>query len=322
MKNMSLIDLHCDTFWQIDENSTKQLYKNDLCVDIKKLQQADSVAQFFACFIYITQEGDMRYAGSYEKALRMIKRAREEFSQNENDLVLATNYEQLKGNIEEGKISAFLTIEEGGILEGKLERLEELYGLGIRLMTLLWNYENCIGFPNSRDDRIMSSGLTAFGFEVIERMQSLGMLIDVSHLSDGGFYDVTRHAKRPFVASHSNARALCNHPRNLTDHMIKTLAEAGGVAGINFYPYFLQPTGVATAEDLVNHICHMMNVGGEEVVAIGTDFDGFDEGTLDMRHIGEIDRLLNAMKRRGITERQIDKIFCENALRVIREGIR
>lgn len=319
---MSLIDLHCDTFWQIDENPTKHLRENDLCVDVQKLKTANSIAQFFACFIYTTKEGDMRYAGSYEKALRMIDKAKEEFSQNENDLVPATNYEQVEKNMAEGKISAFLTIEEGGILEGKLERLEELYGLGIRLMTLLWNYENCIGFPNSRDDRIMSSGLTAFGFEVIERMQSLGMLIDVSHLSDGGFYDVAKHAKKPFVASHSNARALCNHPRNLTDHMIKTLAEAGGVAGINFYPYFLQPTGVATSEDLVHHICHMMNVGGEDVVAMGTDFDGFDEGTLDMKHIGEIDRLLNAMRRRGITERQIDKIFKENALRVIKEGIR
>ncbi len=319
---MSLIDLHCDTFWQIDENPEKQLHENDLCVDIKKLRQAGSLAQFFACFVYTTKEGKQRYQGSYEKALRMIKRAKKEFDQNQDSIRLATNYVDFEKNTNAGKISAFLTIEEGGILESRMERLDELYRLGIRLMTLLWNYENCIGFPNSKEPGIMEKGLTPFGIEVVERMQQLGMLVDVSHLSDGGFYDVARYCKKPFVASHSNARALCNHPRNLTDHMIKTLAEAGGIAGMNCYPYFLQTTGVVTVEDLVNHICHLMRVGGEDVVAIGTDFDGFDEGTLDMKHIGEIDRLLNAMRRRGITERQIDKIFKENALRVIKEGMR
>ena len=319
---MSLIDLHCDTFWQIDEHPEKQLYENDLCVDVKKLQQADSMAQFFACFIYTEKEGHERYRGSYEKALRMIKRAKEEFAKNKEHVQLTKDYQQLIENSEKGTISAFLSIEEGGILEGRIERLEELYKEGIRLMTLLWNFENCIGFPNSKDAKVMEKGLAAFGIEVVERMQELGMLVDVSHLSDGGFMDVAKHSKKPFVASHSNARFLCNHPRNLSDDMIRILANAGGVAGVNFYPYFLKTSGVATVEDIIDHVCYMMNIGGEEVITVGTDFDGFDEGTLDMAHIGEMSRLLHAMKKRGITERQIDKIFYENAQRVIKEGMR
>ena len=316
---MSLIDLHCDTFWQIDMHPEKHLHENDLCVDVKKLRAAGSMAQFFACFIYTNPEESNRYAGSYERALHMIARANEEFAQNQETIGLAGNYEELMRQKEAGKIAAFLTIEEGGILEGCMDRLEALYAQGIRLMTLLWNYENCMGYPNSREKRVMAKGLKPFGLEVAERMQELGMLIDVSHLSDGGFWDIARHCRKPFVASHSNARALCDHPRNLSDEMIKAIADAGGVAGVNFYPYFVTKSGVATVEDIAGHVCHMMDIGGEDVVSVGTDFDGYDEGELDVVHMGEMGRFYNALEKRGLTQRQIDKIFHGNALRVIKE---
>lgn len=316
---MSLIDLHCDTFWQIDMHPEKHLYENDLCVDVKKLQAAGSMAQFFACFIHTNDENGNRYMGSYERALRMIARANEEFARNQETIGLARNYEELMRQKEAGKIAAFLTIEEGGILEGCMDRLEALYAKGIRLMTLLWNHENCMGYPNSREKRVMAKGLKPFGLEVAERMQELGMLIDVSHLSDGGFWDIARHCRKPFVASHSNARALCDHPRNLSDEMIKAIADAGGVAGVNFYPYFVTKYGVATAEDIAGHVCHMMDIGGEDVVSVGTDFDGYDEGELDMEHMGEMGRFYNALEKRGLTQRQIDKICHGNALRVIKE---
>ena len=130
---------------------------------------------------------------------------------------------------------------------------------------------------------------------------------------------MVRYSTKPFVASHSNARALCNHPRNLTDEMIKALAEKGGVAGVNFYPYFLQESGKATVEDIAEHLWHMFQVGGEDVVAIGTDFDGFDEGELDITHMGEMDLVFDTIKKRGFSERQMEKIWNGNILRVLRE---
>ena len=133
-----------------------------------------------------------------------------------------------------------------------MNRLHTLYQEGVRLVTLLWNEENCIGSPNSKDRKIMQKGLKPFGFEVVEQMNSLGMLIDVSHLSDGGFWDVLSTSSKPIVASHSNARALCEHPRNLSDDMIRALAEKGGVIGLNFYPYFVNPVGHASVSDWQN----------------------------------------------------------------------
>lgn len=165
----------------------------------------------------------------------------------------------------------------------------------------------------------MKSGLKPFGFEVIERMNELGMVIDVSHLSDGGFWDVIRTSKTPIVASHSNARSLCNHPRNLTDEMIKALAEKGGVASVNFYPYFLHPSGKAGIEEIICHVNHLVNIGGIESVAIGTDFDGFDDGELKLTHVRQMEQLWNALKKSGFSEFQIDKIWSGNALRVIKE---
>ena len=150
-------------------------------------------------------------------------------------------------------------------------------------------------------------------------MNELGMMIDVSHLSDGGFWDVIRHSKKPMVASHSNARTLCDHPRNLTDEMIKALAEQGGVAGVNLYPYFLHKSGKATADDIANHVWHMYQVGGENVVAYGTDFDGFDLGELDIAHMGQMNRVYESVRKRGFTERQMEKLLNGNILRVMQE---
>ena len=217
------------------------------------------------------------------------------------------------------KISAFLTVEEGGILGDDINRLQTLYDEGIRLITLTWNHENCIGYPNSKDEAIMQKGLKPFGIEVIEKMNQLGMIIDVSHLSDGGFWDVLKHSKKPVVASHSNARSLCNHPRNLSDEMIKALADRGGIAGINLYPYFIKKNGKATVDDIAAHVWHMYQTGGEDFVAIGTDFDGFDEGELEIVDIGEMGKLYDAVKRRGLSERQMEKFWIGNAMRVINE---
>lgn len=317
---MRLIDMHCDTFWLMMRTQGIGLQKNDLCIDIEKMKAAGSMAQFFASFIHMSGfEGGNAVEEAYQHALDMIAYGKAELAKCSDSIVIARNYDELIANCDSGKMSAILTVEEGGIINGKMEYLEELYRQGIRLITLTWNYENSIGFPNSREPELMNRGLKPFGIEVVRRMNELGMLIDVSHLSDGGFWDVVRYSTKPFVASHSNARVLCSHPRNLTDEMIKALAEKGGVAGVNFYPYFLRESGKATVEDIAEHLWHMYQVGSEDVIAFGTDFDGFDEGELDITHMGEMNLVYDAIRKRGFTERQMDKLLGENILRVLRD---
>ena len=317
---MNLIDMHCDTLGKFEWEPGRHLRENDFCIDLMKMKKAGSLAQFFACFIYAKkfQDGDM-WEQSYEAALKMIAVGKKEFADNADMIVLATNYDEIMANKAAGKMSALLTVEEGGVLNGKMEHLEELHRQGVRLITLTWNWENCIGFPNSPDAELMKKGLKPFGFEVVERMNELGMIIDVSHLSDGGFWDVLQTSKKPFVASHSNARALCGHQRNLTDDMIRAMAEKGGVAGVNFYPCFVHSSAKITAENLADHVEYMYKKGGEDFVAMGTDFDGFGDGESTITHIGQMDEVYAAIKKRGFSDRQMDKIWSGNILRVIKE---
>lgn len=317
---MRLIDMHCDTFWLMMQKQGVGLQKNDLCIDIEKMKAAGSMAQFFASFIHMSRfEGEHAIEESYQYALEMIAYGKAELAKCSDSISIAHDYKELIANLDSGRMSAILTLEEGGVINGKMEYLEELYRQGIRLITLTWNYENCIGYPNSCEPQLMELGLKPFGIEVVNRMNELGMIIDVSHLSDGGFWDVVKYSTKPFVASHSNARALCAHPRNLTDKMIKALAEKGGVAGVNFYPYFLHESGKATTKDIAEHLWHMYQVGGEDVVAFGTDFDGFDEGELDITHMGEMNLVYDAIMKRGFTHRQMEKILSGNILRVLRD---
>lgn len=350
---MSLIDMHCDTISKIFQGTEKtNLLKNDLCIDVEKMKKADSMLQYFACFIHAAsheaslmseekrKEMELDWTKNFKsynlaefpisnaawdlgwaEAKAMIVRLKEEEC---DELKFVSSCGQIEQNKKNNIISGMTTVEEGGILNGKIERVKELYDLGVRLITLTWNYENSIGFPNNKKDSIMQKRLKPFGIEVVKKMNELGVLIDVSHLSDGGFWDCIKYSSAPIVASHSNARALCAHPRNLTDEMLRALAENGGVTGLNFYPAFLVDQGLATNEDIAKHALHMIHVAGEDVVAIGTDFDGFD-GEMDKdfaSDIGRMERVWDAFKKAGITERQIDKIQCKNALRVMKEVIK
>ncbi len=317
---MRLIDMHCDTIFELFRRGNMDLERNELGVDLHKLKQADSMAQFFACFINMRRfQGEDRFSKGYQYVLDMIVFAKNQIGKYPEEITLVKSYEELLKCESLGKIAAFLTVEEGGVVEGDLNRLDCLYEEGIRLMTLLWNEENCMGYPNSLDGEVMKKGLKPFGIETVERMNELGMIIDVSHMSDGGFWDVLRYSKKPVVASHSNARVLSNHPRNLTDEMIRALAEKGGVAGLNLYPYFINESGMANIDDLIRHIEHLFYVGGEDFVAIGTDFDGFDQGELELRNIGEMNLLYDALKKRKFNDRQLEKFWHGNAMRVMRE---
>jgi membrane dipeptidase len=311
---MKLIDLHCDTILKcVDSKGEAKLEKNDLCIDIQKLKKAGSLAQFFAMYVDLD-----KYKEPLDECLDMIDCFYGEIGENSRDIAFAGSISDMEKNKAEGKISAFLAVEEGGVIEGKLQNLRNLYRLGVRLITLTWNYPNCIGYPNFEWEH-MDKGLTSLGEEVIAEMNRLGMLIDVAHLSDKGFYDVARLSKKPFVASHSNARAIENHARNLTDDMLKILAEKGGVTGLNLEPTFLGDNG--SVEAMTAHISHMKRVAGVEVIAIGTDFDGTSTLTT-LKDIGEISILFDALKKAGFTSEEIDKISYKNAARVIRDVLR
>lgn len=319
---MKLIDMHCDTIGKIMDLDKQGDFKNNLCsVNITEMKKADSMAQFFACFTYLGDYIDNGgYDKCYEHALDMIMFLEKQLGVYYGDIAIARSYNEICKNKEEGKISAIVTIEEGGILNGKIERLHELYERGIRLMTLMWNYENCLGHPNSKDAQIMKKGLKPFGIEVVERMGEIGMIVDISHASDGSFWDVIKYAKSPVVASHSNCRALCNHPRNLTDDMIRALAEKGGVSGLNLYGVFLGTRNESRIDEMAAHILHMIKIGGSEFPAIGTDFDGFrGMDVMEIPMLSDMEKLWNDLKKKGVSENQLDKIWSQNVLRVIQE---
>ena len=233
----------------------------------------------------------------------------------------ACTYEDLQRNWQQKKVSAFLTVENGCVVDGKMERLEQLYQMGVRLITLTWNDDNCFGHSHAKDAGRMQLGLTPFGKEAVTYMTERGILVDVSHLSDGGFYDVAELVKKPFVASHSNCRELAPATRNLTDDMIRILAEHGGVCGLNFYPPFLNTDPVdkvSRIERMCEHVKHLVNVGGIECVGIGTDFDGI-EGNLEIADCMEMEKLFDALQKKGFCEDDIERIAYKNVERVIRE---
>ncbi len=316
----NMIDLHCDTFLSMmnpQHGADIHLGKNHLHVDIEKMKKVGSSAQMFA--IYTPAEKLEKYnleGKPYEFFRATYRRMQEEFAANSADIAVARNVREYEENKAQGKISAFLTVEEGCILEGKLERLDEVYNMGFRIFGLIWMPENCNGFCNSKDPVLMAKGLKPFGFEVVRRANELGMILDVSHLSDGGFYDLARTTTQPFIATHSNCRALANETRNLTDDMIRTLAEHGGVMGLNLLPDFLDASEKSRIEFMVNHIKHIRKVGGIETSAIGTDFDGMG-GDLEIDNIGDMDRLFDALSKNGFSDDEIEKIAWKNALRVI-----
>lgn len=318
---MRIIDMHCDTLWKLtDTGKNGDLMENDCSIDIPTMKKAGTVVQLFACF---TDVKDYRNKGGYDAAYRhvheMMDYLRKQQECYSEDLALAYSWHDVKRNNLAGKISAMMTVEEGGVLNGHMERLEELYQYGIRLMTPMWNYENCIGYPNSWDKTIMYQGLKPFGKEVITRMGELGMIVDVSHASDGTFKDILSLAKGPVVATHSNCRELAEHPRNLTDEMIWDLANTGGIAGLHLYGPFLGTKKESKIEEMTAHILHMLNEGGSEFPAIGTDFDGFDGMTrMEIAHPDELEKLWEALKQKGVSEAQLDKIWYRNAKRVLK----
>ena len=313
------IDLHCDTLMKIAKSGN--LDENEKShVSLKGLRDGGVALQCFADFVP---------TGLFPKPVRKIataamfnsfyKKYQKMMVYHADSLFPVLTKADLDKCGADGKIGVLLTIEDGGVLGNKLENVKKFYDKGVRLVTLTWNHENAIGYPNSYEPEIMNKGLTPFGKEVVREMERLGMVVDVSHVSDGVFWNVAEIARKPFLASHSNSRTVCNHKRNMTDDMIKAMADKGGVMGLNLGPEFVGAVeGVTRMEDLVAQILHIRNVGGSEVLALGSDFDGI-HGALDVAGPQDWPKLEDALKAAGLSEDELDKMWYANAERVFRE---
>lgn len=242
--------------------------------------------------------------------------------------------EDIRKNAAAGKISGMLTIEEGGCCKGSLGVLRRMYELGARMMTLTWNHENELASPNVVPggggdiwpcQPNTETGLKERGFEFLAEMEKLHMIVDVSHLSDKGFWDIAEHSTRPFAASHSNCRALAPHCRNLTDEMIRAMAERGGLVGLNYCSGFLdnQPRPQlcrSTTALMAKHAAHFKQVGGIEIIGLGSDFDGIG-GKLEMDDCSKLPLLAEALRKEGFTEDEVERIFYRNAQRFFEENL-
>lgn len=329
---MKYIDMHCDTLAEGVAHQKKTItVMEDSMVDIERLKKSGAAAQFFAMFLpqkeyhedFKNWLGVKEMFTEEEFLSKMYEIYENTLKENADCLASAQSYEEMCQNMQDGKISAFLTIENGYPVKGKLENLKRFHDMGVGLITLTWNDANCFGFPHSKNREEMKKGLTHFGKEAVEYMNELGIVIDVSHLSDGGFYDVAQISKKPFAASHSNCRALAPATRNLTDEMIKILAEKGGVAGLNFEPSFLNKDAQdrnSRIEQMCAHVLHMIDVGGIECVGIGTDFDGIG-GNLEINECSKMELLFDALKKKGVSETALEKIAFKNTARLIKESM-
>lgn len=323
---MKFIDMHCDTLMPFAGDKAYNIYSNDKQVDFLKLKKGDAMAQFFAMFFMPEaswERQNLPVMSDEEYFRRLSQGFYDNISAHSDIVAFAGNSKDIAANEKAGKISAMLTIEDGRMINGKMEMLKWVYEKGVRAISLTWNYANCFGFPNSKDREMMSKGLTDFGIEALAEMNKLGIMIDVSHLSDGGFYDVAKYSKKPFLATHSNARSLSPHTRNLTDDMIKIMGKTGSVTGLNFAPGFLDPDTNANHSPvslIVKHARYITNLGGMDCLGLGTDFDGI-YGTQEISDSSMLPMLWDALAKEGFHESEIEKISHGNVLRVIKECI-
>ena len=306
-----MIDLHCDTIMQLlDRPDSGDLYRNTWKIDIEKLQKAHSKVQDFALFINLGDTNDPY--GRYEEMRNLCTTQIHLYGEHIQHVL---SYQDVESVYKSGKIGALMSIEEGGVLGGDLDKLKQAYQDGVRLITLTWNYPNSLGEPHCGEQH---KKLTPKGIEFVEAMQDLGIIVDCSHLNDAGTEQLGDILDVPFIASHSNAREVTAHTRNLPDNLIKLIANKGGVIGLNFAQSFLGTSPVSRIEDIVKHGLYLINKGGEDVVALGTDFDGIKPNT-EIKDASEMYRLYDAFKEAGLSVEQCEKLFWKNADRLLKE---
>ena len=319
---MFILDSHCDTPSELVRGRNMFADSPESHVDFPKLRRGEVDGAFFALYIPADMDTDEAYA----HALKMSGAVKNLIEAAPDRARLAVSADEALENKSKGLFSIFLGLENGSPIGKSMDRLHEFYDSGVRYMTLC----------HSRDNQICDScasaegkwhGLSPFGKEVIAAMNSMGMLVDVSHISDKSFYDVLECSSKPVVATHSCCRKLADHPRNMTDEMIRNLASAGGVIQINFYPVFLDSSFTYSEgmdmsarpsyRYIADHIDHVVSLVGTDHVGIGSDFDGIEVTPKGMEDISMMPVLFDELRKRGYSEADLEKIASGNFFRVM-----
>lgn len=305
-----VFDLHCDTALALlgeDLKQTSSLKHNDCHIDLDRASALGGYAQCFACFTK-TVGGGPKPVEVFEREIDTILR---EMERNSQQISLAYTPEEISQNLEKGMMSGILTIEGPAGFGFDPELLEDLHRLGFRITTLGWNEKNPLTGSHKT-----GGGLTDLGKAYVKEAQRLGMVVDVSHISDEGFWDIMEITKAPVIASHSNSRSVCNVSRNLTDDMFLAICKTGGVTGINLCPDFL---GVNPNLDTVcDHIFHFLTLDPTgKHIALGGDLDGIGSLPEGFTGVQDYEKLAQRLLERGLSEQQVRDIFWNNAMGVM-----
>lgn len=310
------LDSHCDTpmvgVWEFPRRSEKSL------VDVVKMQEGHLDASIMVAYLPQGERSDAGHAEARRKAEGILDDIRAMVTVNADKVGIAATPDELYALKAQGRKAIMLGIENGYAIGRDLSLLQHFREKGIVYMTLCHNGNNEIcqsARPKPGDE---GEGVTDFGREVIREMNRLGIMVDMSHASEKSFYDALELSDKPIVCSHSSSRALCDHPRDLTDEQLRALAQKGGVAQVTFYDGFLRKEGGATIDDAVAHLKHMVEVAGIEHVGIGTDFDG-DGGVPGLASASELINFTRRLLREGFTEKELCLLWGENFLRVMRQ---
>ncbi len=314
-----IFDLHCDTITRLYETK-ESLVKNNGAIDLNKMQKGGYLGQVFAVFINLK-----KHDNPYQYALDVIDYYHKVIKENDFFIEEALSYNDFMKIKSKGKMIAMLSIEEGGILEGDISRIDELYSKGVRMMSLTWNYKNSIGAPNV--DALTKpidlfkinnqDGLTEFGKKVIKRMNEIGMIIDISHLSDKGVEEVLKLSTKPVVASHSSYRDLYPVSRNLPPHLINDLKGQNGVMGLNYCLDFITNDENHYLLELKNQWKTLIDTFGVNVLSFGSDFDGFTSVDA-LKDASDMNKILDYLKEILHSKKDLEKIGYLNFLKVLK----
>lgn len=304
-----IIDLHCDTLtrdiWSSQPPDCGPLDNPAHHIALSKMPPHLRWVQCFAIFVPDNLRG--------EEAIAFFDRYRSIFDQQmaeySGQITPCRSFTDMEQALESGKFAAVLTVEGGAVLAGQPERAQVLRDAGVRMLTLTWNGPNELG--SGHDSPV---GLTSCGREAVAELERCGILVDVSHLNDQGFEDLLSIAQRPFVASHSNARAVCGHRRNLPDAFIREIAERGGLIGLNYSRDFLSNSGGGGLDDVYRHVCHFLELGAGSCLALGSDYDGTDIHP-DLDSVEKSVSIYSYLTQHGIPADTADGILFGNAWR-------
>lgn len=309
-----IIDLHTDTITSDYPREVNLFQDENYMISYQKMKRGGYSAVVLAIFIHLEEE---------KKPFNRAK-----FYFDRIDKLLNEHPQELKlyDGKDDGRIAIIRSIEEGEAIEGSLEKLNYFIDRGLKMMTLTWNFANSLAYPNkvivSEDQKSPTfipeeeHGLTARGIDVLKVLDERHVLLDVSHLGDKAFYEVFDHYHGPVVASHSNARSIRNVTRNLKDDMIRMIAKSGGVIGLNLCDYFVREKDENYLEILARHAEHIREVGGIDILAIGSDFDGISTPP-DLVDASCFYKFFDLLKSRSWTDSEIDKLSYLNAQRVL-----